>query len=75
MPLPGAGTLNLSALLGKRRKVLDRGVEKPPQPYTLTPPFGADPIQPVVPVATANQRQTMFSQCQTAVDATSAVLE
>ena len=75
MQAPGCGTVVLTALLRKRNEIRDGGAKKPTQPYAFALPTHSDPVESVVPVSPADQRQTVASERKAAIETAGAVFE
>src|SRR5580658_7012534 len=75
MRVPCGGPRSLLPRLSERCKCIERRVEQPAKPDTLTLTKFADAVQTVVPVARANQRQSMNTGAEAGIECTRAVLE
>src|ERR1022692_82823 len=65
----------LTPLLRERGKISDDGWKKPPQPNAFALSARADPVQSIVPVSPADQRETMASERKAAIETASAMFE
>src|SRR6185436_14293815 len=64
----------VSLALGQHRELPEDLGEEPPQPHALATALVADAVHAVVPVADSDQRQTVRSGGETALDRTHAVV-
>src|ERR1039457_1245364 len=65
----------LTPLLSERDEIPDGGVKKPTQPNAFALSARADPVQSIVPVSPADQRETMASERKAAIETASAMFE
>jgi len=72
---PARRARQLAAPLREQREFAQRRVEEPAEPDTFALPAGTDPTHAVIPVARADQRQSVHSDGQTLLERTDAVLE
>src|SRR5450759_3474950 len=65
----------LTPLVRERDEIPDGGVKKPTQPNAFALSARADPVQSIVPVSPADQRETMASERKAVIETASAMFE
>src|SRR6266536_4851232 len=75
MPQPRAGMRLLVTTFRHPREFTERRMEKPPEPDAFPAPLPADPVQAVIPVARAHQRETVGPDRERPIERAGAVLE
>ena len=72
---PGRGAAVFTTPLRERDEIADGGVEKPAQPNAFTLSSRPHPVQSIVPVPAANQRQAVTSNPEASIETARAVLK
>src|SRR5450631_3159508 len=75
MPTPPRGAVGGTPPVRDGRKLQQRRMEEPTEPYALAAACSTDTVHAVVPIAAAEQRQTMGTDSKARVQRQTAVLE
>src|SRR5947209_8675789 len=68
-------TFRIASFIADRRILFQYDDEEPTEPHALPAPQVADPVHPIVPIARANERQSVRAVLQRAIDGADRVVE